>query len=860
MTFLKNKKHYVYASMAIAIVLSMVLVGTKANALVSPNVGYEKVGIDPDDKRADFEAAATHLDANKSFTSITINTPDEVKNDAIYKDTAIANNTYKAVSTLPDFMAAWRDGKVTYIEVLADLPNTSFSNGERPDGANLIIQGNGNKVDLGTGSLQLSKINTDTSITLNHVEMQENLPISKGDSTIALIRTNGGIGTKLTVNLHDVNVSKGTSSSTNGPVHGVYGVGARVVLSGNSTFEIAGSIARNVGSVEIANDAKVRLTRNALDLFTGEFVFDRLPSGSVSKVNGLRMGDRSINDASQYKGTGTSTASGGDAANSQPVIGKFDIVQTGDEVTWYQNNFGYFIRSSSYDVGDYIFGQNNTIEIPKITNGNALTVGYGKQLIFNAGTVLSLMQAMNVSSSPIQTVGGSIRFISPKSLHIAVQTSNGGTKTGNVLLATSGSPLIITNSSIQAWNGSGSSGSSNPNFTETFRILEADDKGSKINGSGKRKADLFGKDKGTREFKTVALGVGEIKLNYIDQNGNNVGDTTYPLTDGVNFVGQSFNLVTKEFAIDKMPTGYKWAIDEQVYEKAGRGDQGQPGGDNTDADDNGDSFGQANFAIVPMQGETYTYNIYVYSESNPNTTYTYIDPWTGLSFKSDKVTVGSEKVGNYVPAHVGNTIDWTNKLYTETNVPTGYVYVPSRLLPPTMSQPTTTEVKDAVTPSNTIIYVYDPSYKGSLTLSTVPNLDFGAQLISPENRGKLYPVTFSDDLTVTDDRRIVKDGWHLSVQQAAPLTSTDGKTVLRNAIFFREVDGGTLKPLEGGGDLAVYNYVSQAALGVQEIVKPTSNWNKKADGAGFYLKDNGKLKAGDYSTVLTWTLGAGPSQ
>ena len=75
------------------------------------------------------------------------------------------------------------------------------------------------------------------------------------------------------------------------------------------------------------------------------------------------------------------------------------------------------------------------------------------------------------------------------------------------------------------------------------------------------------------------------------------------------------------------------------------------------------------------EGEIYTYNIYVYSESNPNTTYTYVDPWTGLSFKSDKVTVGSEKVGNYVPAHVGNTIDWTNKLYTETNVPTGYVYV-----------------------------------------------------------------------------------------------------------------------------------------------------------------------------------------
>ncbi|CCK20457.1 hypothetical protein BN193_09590 [Lactococcus raffinolactis 4877] len=34
---------------------------------------------------------------------------------------------------------------------------------------------------------------------------------------------------------------------------------------------------------------------------------------------------------------------------------------------------------------------------------------------------------------------------------------------------------------------------------------------------------------------------------------------------------------------------------------------------------------------------------------------------------------------------------------------------------------------------------------------------------------------------------------------------------------------------------------------------------QKNDDVGFYLKDNGNFKAGDYSTVLTWTLGAGPS-
>ena len=36
MTFLKNKKHYVYASMAIAIALSMMLVGTKAKVRFIP--------------------------------------------------------------------------------------------------------------------------------------------------------------------------------------------------------------------------------------------------------------------------------------------------------------------------------------------------------------------------------------------------------------------------------------------------------------------------------------------------------------------------------------------------------------------------------------------------------------------------------------------------------------------------------------------------------------------------------------------------------------------------------------------------------------------------------------------------------
>jgi hypothetical protein len=41
-----------------------------------------------------------------------------------------------------------------------------------------------------------------------------------------------------------------------------------------------------------------------------------------------------------------------------------------------------------------------------------MTIAYGKRVIFNAGTNFDVRQALNINSSPIQTVQGSIRFIS----------------------------------------------------------------------------------------------------------------------------------------------------------------------------------------------------------------------------------------------------------------------------------------------------------------------------------------------------------------------------------------------------------------------------------------------------------------
>ncbi|GAB2023678.1 hypothetical protein RyT2_27550 [Pseudolactococcus yaeyamensis] len=814
------------------------------------NGTVNSVGTDSDSKRTDFEDVVYHPTNNNSATSLTVKIPDEVTADARLKADAIANNTITRPKTLAEFLNAWKDSKVTYIEVEADIPSTLMTSTARPNGAPpLVVQGNGHTVDLGGTNLKLAAVTSETSVTFNNINFKEDIAGTATADSSSFLVTASGTGTKLTVNMHHFSLSRSdASSTTKGPIHGVYATGARVVFSGDNTFDMAGGIVRSVGSVEIANNASVTLKRNATDIYTSALRFAALPSGSVGKFSGLRIANGARLDIEQFNTTGK-------AKDATSLDGVYNEVTTGDDVTWRQQNFGYFIRSGQ-DTGNWTFGQKNSIEIPRILNGNALTSAYGKNIFFNAGLKLELKQNLANSYSPIQASQAMIRFISPNSLHVAIQNTYGNSQSGKIFYGvdTMNGKMLFTNATIQGWTGTNNS-SSAANFTSTFKTLEVRENGSRKDGSPRTDANVFGNT--TREFKIEGSGVGEIKINYIDQNGNKVGDTDMPLVDGTNFVGQSFKLATKEFAIDKMPVGYKWAIDEQVKPSAKT--DAQSTGDTTNDADNGDAYGQANYAIVPMKGETYEYNIYVYTEGNPNITYTYVDALSGLPVATDKATVGSERAGNHVPAHIGNTIDWTSKLYTETNIPTNYVYAPSNKLPANATQPTTTKVTDTVTASHVLIYVYDPRYKGSLKLSEVPDLHFGVQVLSPENRGKIYPANFQGALTVLDDRTDIKDGWNLSVQQAAPLTSTDGKTILKNSLFFRQADGGGLTPLDTGSDVVVYDHTSKAGLGILETVSPIGNWNQKADGVGFYLQDNRSLAAGDYSTVLTWTLGAGPS-
>lgn len=197
-----------YASAAIAVILSGIVTQTTTHVLAAPPINgtHNSVGVDPDAKRTAFEDAAMHPDANKTFTSVTIKTPDEVVNDTIYKDAAIANGTYKTAATLSEFLEAWKDGGVTYIEVTGDIPDAGVANGERKNGASVVIQGNGHTVDIGNSTLKLEKITSNTTITMSNIKVLQDLKPGTAE-TLSLFNTNSGIGTNLSVNLHDVSLS-----------------------------------------------------------------------------------------------------------------------------------------------------------------------------------------------------------------------------------------------------------------------------------------------------------------------------------------------------------------------------------------------------------------------------------------------------------------------------------------------------------------------------------------------------------------------------------------------------------------------------------------------------------------------------
>ncbi|MGX7240467.1 pectate lyase-like adhesive domain-containing protein, partial [Enterococcus raffinosus] len=638
------------------------------------------VSSDPDINREDFEDAINSGQTPKNPTSVTVTASDQVTNKEAYKQTAIANGTYAAVNDWATLKAAYGDNSITYIEVTADFSAESGvavrDLGWRQNG--IIIDGGGHTVNMeraafnvGTSSTMRGSIFTITDINLIHWQSGTN----SGDSTAAdgvidSRNATGGYG-YWNFNINNV-ILKGNGGTTTSDS------GRRLLDAEDSKVTLSGTVKADVkqelmqiGQVEIVNGAHVELNRTVGTTGYSMFYFMGISANNAADTgfdHTFTAGDGATiigNELSTYN------------SNNYPLVYYgYNGILVGDNVNWTQDGFQMLLDLDRYTGSNrsgrtVTFGQNLKMTATRTVGNNSLYATNNSTVTFNAGTILDLQQWNN--NTVVRTDSGSkIIFISPKALHLARLTSSGAVTNGAIF--TGAGTFTMNNSQISTWQGSDSQAAT-PNGNRNNKFAEMT-----ISGSTTTIKDTAGNittsnivDSSTRELATVAIDPGTVKVNYVDQYGNVIKTIDVPIDKDANYIGQYINLVNKDYALTNMPPNYMWAIASQVPASA-LVDK-QSGGDSTTTADDGDAYGQANVAIVPMEGTEYVYNIYVYGVENNNVQYQYVDAKTGMVISADYLSSGQEASGtNLPPANYGNIIDWLDTYYTTTNVASGYHY------------------------------------------------------------------------------------------------------------------------------------------------------------------------------------------
>ncbi|MFR3684311.1 MAG: pectate lyase-like adhesive domain-containing protein, partial [Enterococcus sp.] len=640
------------------------------------------VSADPDINREDFEDAINNGQTPKNPTSVTVTASDQVTNKEAYKQTAIANGTYAAVNDWASLKSAYTNESLTYIEVTADFAaasNVAIRDlGWRQNG--IIIDGGGHTVNMeraafnvGTSSTTRGSVFTITDINLIHWqsgELSGDSGTGAADAVIDSRNATGGYGYwNFNINNVILKGNGGTTSSDSGR-RLLDAEDSKVTLSGTIKADVKQELMQ-IGQVEIVNDAHVELNRTVGTTGYSMFYYMAIRANNAADTgyaHSFTAGDGSTiigNELSTYN------------SNNYPLVYYgYNSILVGDNVNWTQDGFQMLLDLNRYSGSNQsgrtvTFGQNLTMTATRTVGSNSLYVTNNATVTFNAGTILDLQQWNN--STVVRTDSGSkIIFISPKALHLARLTGSGAIANG--ALFTGSGTFTMNNSQISTWQGSDSQTAS-PNGNRNNKFAEMT-----ISGSTTTIKDTAGNvttsnivDSSTRELATVAIDPGTVKVNYVDQYGNVIKTIDVPIDKDTNYIGQYINLVNKDYALTNMPPNYMWAIAGQVPASALT--DKQSGGDGTTTADDGDAYGQANVAIVPMEGTEYVYNIYVYGVANNNVQYQYVDAKTGMVISADYLSSGQETAGsNLPPANYGNVIDWLNAYYTTTNVAAGYHY------------------------------------------------------------------------------------------------------------------------------------------------------------------------------------------
>ncbi|KJY60121.1 DUF1542 domain-containing protein, partial [Lactobacillus apis] len=707
------------------------------------------VASDKDEKRPAFNDLLGQA-SGKTETSVDVPVPEQVTNP----DKSISRD----VATLEELAAAWNNAAVTYVNVTADIAYDYYAVfGIRAAGASLVINGNGHTIDMGNQNFEYQEISYRRSpvtyLTLINTHYKQGFSGSVKSNKKALIYTSDG--SNLAVNFDNIRLS--VTESLGYEYHAIRAVRAnnsRVTFSGKNVFVIANEVVRGAGSIYIANDSSVIMERTegavagddddvdpdapaGVDSESGEFAFtSRAPEGSIGEGNQFVMGDRSSNAAGTLKGV---------SADFPALYRYVYSVKVGDDVSWMQEGFQYFIDGTRAGTGanyaTYVFGQNFKLDCPATTRGGAIQLRRNQSMLFNAGTTMRINQRAANRAIINLANNSSVTFISPKELDLSVSGQNdvpAASRRG--VVAGSGS-LRINNSSIRTWDGTNSS-TNMPEGQYTGRFTNmtiTNGKATVSSTSGSINPNIMSAY--TRELRTDAIAPGKVKVQFIDQTGKQVGQD-YELPFGGKgtlyedaYIGQAIPLVSQDI-VDHIPAGYMWALGNQIY--AGAKADKQSGG--SGKGDQGDADGQANIAYVPMDTDSYTYKVYVYGVKQ-NVTYKYVDVNHPDKVLTPKNIAGTEADNGLVTANYGNTIDWTNKYYTETNVPAGYHYKIDAA-----NQPATMVVSD----NNPTVILY---VEGDEQEITPTYIDANNNALSPANPIVIKGRT-GDTITIPDGPEI----------------------------------------------------------------------------------------------------------
>ncbi|MHC5228625.1 pectate lyase-like adhesive domain-containing protein, partial [Enterococcus sp. LJL99] len=737
------------------------------------------VAVDSDTGRTDFDNGINNPSEQSTPTSVNVKVSDQITNLATYKAQAQANSTYASVSSWTELKAAYSDNTKTYIEVTGDFaaPTNVATRDLGWRQSNIIIDGGGHTLNMagaafnvGTTATTKGSIFTITNVDLIHWQsgtMSGDSFNGAADGVIDSRNAVGGYGywnyNIDNVSLHGRDGASGTDAYQ--PRRLLDAEDSQVTLSGKINVAAKQELMQ-IGQVDIANNAEVTLQRTLGTTGYSMFYFMAIRGDNATDTGYAHT--FTVGDGAKIQGNELSSYNG----NTYPMVYYgYNGIKVGDNVEWSQDGFQMLLDLNRYSGSnasgrEVTFGQNLKMTATRTVGNNSLYATNRSKVTFNAGTILDLQQWNN--SSVVQTDAGStITFISPKSLHLSRNTATGGVATGN--LFSGAGTFTMNNSQISTWQGSDSKNAT-PAGNRNLKFAKLS-----VSGGTTTVTDTAGNtstsniiDTSTRELSTNAIDPGTIKLNYVDQYGKTIKTIQYPITSTDNYIGQYLQLRTKEYAMTNMPDNYMWAIADQLPTSAAT--DAQSGGDSTTTIDNGDSYGQADIAIVPMEGTEYTYNIYVYGNKNTNIQYQYKDLKTGQIVKSDYLNSEQEKAGTTLaPANYGNKIDWSSSYYTKTNVPDGYHYATSSELNGNI-QPTETTVGTEAE----LVTLYLVADKQTVNV-TFENAD-GTPLVNQASPISIdgysgQEISYDDLLT----GKITQSGYHTEEPNKFVFDNTDNK-------------------------------------------------------------------------------------